>query len=426
MNFIREQINDYYLRDTHVENIFINEYMAGAPGDYVKVYLFALMYAGHDMHMNNEAIAKQLNMAIEDVLKAWSYWENMGVIKKHYEKPTDKLHYKIEFLSLKDRIYIKGLKDKKSDENLPEDIKDFLGNDEIKSMYKEIERITGRMFEGKELTEILAWINDYNVSPEIIIYAYAYCVKKRKHSNHKYIAAIVKKWADEGLKNVEQVEAYLEETDNRHYLYKRVLKALGFMRNPTEGEKAIIDSWLDEMNFGIEKILEACNKTTGISNPNLNYINSILKAWHSGNTKPIVQNENSRVESKPNNISLVMKSYEETRERNKARANARREEVYFLIPEIKEIEEESREIGIQISKVMLSGAFDTKSKIKSLKQKAENLNNEKAYLLTENNFKIDYMDIEYDCDMCKDTGIKDTGERCSCFSKRLDEIQKMF
>ena len=45
MNFKKEIIKDFYLRDTNVENIFINEYMAQAPGNYVKVYLFALMYA---------------------------------------------------------------------------------------------------------------------------------------------------------------------------------------------------------------------------------------------------------------------------------------------------------------------------------------------------------------------------------------------
>ena len=37
MNFRREEIKEYYLLDTDVENIFINEYMASAPGDFVKV-----------------------------------------------------------------------------------------------------------------------------------------------------------------------------------------------------------------------------------------------------------------------------------------------------------------------------------------------------------------------------------------------------
>ena len=45
MNFKTERIKDFYLLATEVENIFINEYLPQAPGDYVKVYLYALLYA---------------------------------------------------------------------------------------------------------------------------------------------------------------------------------------------------------------------------------------------------------------------------------------------------------------------------------------------------------------------------------------------
>lgn len=40
MNFKREKINNYYLHDTAVENVFINEFLPVAPGDFVRVYLF--------------------------------------------------------------------------------------------------------------------------------------------------------------------------------------------------------------------------------------------------------------------------------------------------------------------------------------------------------------------------------------------------
>ena len=45
------------------------------------MYLFALMYADFDSGISNETIAKQLGIADEDILKAWSYWESIGVIK---------------------------------------------------------------------------------------------------------------------------------------------------------------------------------------------------------------------------------------------------------------------------------------------------------------------------------------------------------
>ena len=91
---------------------------------------------------------------------------------------------------------------------------------------------------------------------------------------------------------------------------------------------------------------------------------------------------------------------------------------------MREIEEETRNIGLQISKIMLSGTNDVKSKIKAMKARIDRLNAEKAFLMTENNFTIDYMDLTYDCPLCKDTGTLDTGGRCSCFAEKLKNIQK--
>jgi DNA replication protein DnaC len=120
-----------------------------------------------------------------------------------------------------------------------------------------------------------------------------------------------------------------------------------------------------------------------------------------------------------------MKRYEEARAKNQAAAEERRAEVYRRIPRIREIEEEARNIGLQISRVMLSGTGDAKTKIRAMKDKVDHLNEEKAFLMTENNFKIDYMDMMYDCPLCRDTGIQDSGDRCVCFAEKLNGIQKM-
>lgn len=75
MTFRREKIKDYFLLDTSVENLFINEYMAAAPGDSLKLYLFAQSMRIWGRRITNEEIAKYLSMEHEDVLRAWTYWE---------------------------------------------------------------------------------------------------------------------------------------------------------------------------------------------------------------------------------------------------------------------------------------------------------------------------------------------------------------
>lgn len=41
-----------------------------------------------------------------------------------------------------------------------------------------------------------------------------------------------------------------------------------------------MDTWVDNMNFSMEVIEKAFEKSLAIKNPNLNYVNGILKNWH--------------------------------------------------------------------------------------------------------------------------------------------------
>jgi len=98
----------------------------------IKVYLFALMYAGIRMTMTNESIAKQLSLAEEDVLKAWTYWESKGVINKHYPDPDDHFHYNVEFVNLKEQIYSRKDKNRKSEDVIPAHLLSLMSDNPIR------------------------------------------------------------------------------------------------------------------------------------------------------------------------------------------------------------------------------------------------------------------------------------------------------
>lgn len=415
MNFKRQEKRDYYLLDTDVENIFINEYMACAPGEFVKVYLFALMYAGLEEDMDNETIAKQLGMQEEDVLKAWSYWESMGIIKKNRVNEKDKFHYQVEFINLKELLYGKELK--KKEKPVDENVKMVMSDKTVQNMYQSIERIAGRVISGTEMMDILSWINDFNASPEVIVYAYSYC-KAREKQNVRYVAAVVKRWVSEGLNDVLAVEEYLKENDQRHYLYRRVCKALGFARNATEEEMKIMDRWFDDLNYSIDKVLEACSKTSGISNPNINYVNKILVNWRQEKTGKTADGK-----SKPVSASVVQKYYQYLRGREEEEAESRKKEVYEKVPAIREVEDRMNTCRMKMSKVIISSRIDKETEVKKLQNIIDDLSGEKAVLLTDNDFELDYMDVHYQCKLCKDTGTNDEGGRCECFDLRTKEAE---
>jgi DnaD/phage-associated family protein len=427
MNFKKEQTREYYLSDTHVENIFINEMMAGAPGDYVKVYLFALMYAEFGLIMRNEDVAKHLSMEIEDVLKAWSYWEESGVIRKHYEDPENRLRYEVEFLNLKAMIYggRKGKKrtDKRYADGLAQGVRDLLANDALRELCREVESIVGEPLSPEDMQTIASWSADFGAAVPVIAFAFRYAAERKPGAPGRrtnYVGKIVRTWTEKELRTVAEVKRYLEENDSRRNSYKRVLKALGMVRNATEEEERIMNRWFDALGFDMETVLEACKRSSGITSPNLNYINSILNDWAEKGRAARPARGPGRGKKQ---IAEVLGLYEKLRDKAEREAEARRQEVYARLPEVKRIDEDKRRISVNRSEVMLSGAGNARGEAEALRRRIGELQSERAVVMTENGFRLDCMDIRYACKDCKDTGTRDDGTRCACFAQRLEEVQ---
>ena len=57
--------------------------------------------------VDNNTIAKHLDIPLTDVLNAWDFWEKKGIIEKIYTDEENKFEYKVKFLNLK-QLYIKN------------------------------------------------------------------------------------------------------------------------------------------------------------------------------------------------------------------------------------------------------------------------------------------------------------------------------
>ena len=415
MNFIKEKIKDFFLLDTKVENIFINEYMPSAPGDFVKVYLYASMYAEHGLEIKEKAIAKQLGLSEEKVREAWEYWEERGVIRKRYFDTQGNVSFIVEFLSLKEQLYGKNTAPVRGEASRPKGDNVF-GNPEVKVMFKDIEKALGRTLDSSELGQIMKWLTDYGASPEVVFTAVKYSIDKNKTSM-RYIESVVKGWTEEGLQSTDQISEKLQEMDEKYYRYRRVLKALGFTRNATEAEKEMMDNWFERMGYSMDRVLEACTKTAGISSPNFNYVNKVLENW-----RDEAQSKGVDVNTKIVVTQAVLNQYYDyLRDKAEKEAEERKQEVYQKLPRIKDIDEEIRRMGSQLSKALILGSSENESK--KINSIMDELAAERAVVLTENNFEMDYTDIKYACEKCSDTGMTDLGERCSCIKQRTEEAE---
>ena len=420
MNFKRAKTKDLYLKDTLLENIFIMEYMPDAEGDYIKVYLTALMYADRD-DISNGLIARHLGLREEDVLRAWTYWEDRGVIRKHFKNPDDRFNYSVEFVDLREKLYSNASPEPQPQRETSGALPAEMDDQVVTETFDCIQEITDRLLEGREPETVISWIYEEGLEPGLICYGYRYCVEKHKNNRFSYISTVIRNWIDQGVKTQTQAEKLLAETDLRFNQYRRIMRALGFHRNATEDERLKIDSWFDVMGFGLEKVLEACARTSGISNPNINYVHSILSAWHSGSTGNRSQQPSVGADEKKNAVAQVNRLYEDIRHKNKALQAERQAAIYEAVPRIREIEEKLRGLSMDLTRLALKGGQSGVS-ANDLKTTITALNAEKAYLLTERALPYDYLELQYDCKDCKDTGVSETGERCKCFSEKLKQF----
>lgn len=413
MSFIKGKVKDFYLHDSHVENIFINEYLPAASGDFVKVYLFAYMYAEYGMEMSNKVIAQQLSIPEKKVAEAWTYWEEAGAIRKHYIDASGNAEYAIEFVSLKEQMY--GSSDTLSDSLAKQEA--VFGDERFAELFSEIEATLGRSLSSTEIRNVISWIMDEKIPPEIISFGISYCVEKGK-SSFRYIETVIRGWIEKGRYTVDAVRQYLEEVDQRFYQYRRVMQALGMNRNPSEPEKAMMDRWFDEYGFTMDRVMEAVGKTVGISNPNFSYMNRVLENWR--------RDANKRGDGDVNKKVTVTQAklkdyYAYLREKGEADSERRTEEVYSRIPRIREIDLRMQQLGTALSKALIEGREAEVGT--SINQERDELEEERAVLLTDHNYDLDYTDKRYYCEKCHDTGITDMGEPCSCRGKRMEEAE---
>lgn len=118
-------------------------------------------------------------------------------------------------------------------------------------------------------------------------------------------------------------------------------------------------------------------------------------------------------------IKQITIKYENKRDKNERDRKKRVAEIYRKIPAIKRIDEEIQNSGLNMSKTIISDPENYEETIIKAKEVIEALKMEKAYLLTESNIALDYMDLKYDCDSCQDTGYVDNARRCNCLKQEM-------
>ena len=114
----------------------------------------------------------------------------------------------------------------------------------------------------------------------------------------------------------------------------------------------------------------------------------------------------------------VMRDYERQQLKNRHEQQRRIEEIYERIPQIRGLDEEIRSQGAASARQALGGDRKAGSRFRSV---LADLREQKQVLLAAAGYPTDYMDLQYRCPECQDTGYA-KGHRCHCFEQARTRI----
>ncbi|MBE6067335.1 MAG: DnaD domain protein [Clostridium lundense] len=296
---------------TPVSNIFIDKYMPKARGEFVKVYLLGLKYCvSGELGVNSSIMASSLHLLETDVLNAWSYWNDEGLIKMI---PVDNMgNYTIEFLDITTSISSEN----ENNINLLEE----LNKNSTKDMLQDIEKLLGRPLSSKEMTMYIGWIKDYAFLPEIILLLLQYCVSKGK-TDCRYIETIAIAWYDANIRSIEDAQGFIKKHENKWINIRKILTYLGIKDGEImKPQEEMLTKWLYTYGFSMDIIHRACDICfQRINKADFKYIDGILNSWQKEGIKTledIDRKDNKKTIKKNGSYKVKMDSFNSYDQRN--------------------------------------------------------------------------------------------------------------
>lgn len=324
---------------TTVSDIFIDQYMPKANGEFVKVYLYLLRATGSGAGIATiSEIADHFSNTEADIVRALNYWASEGILQ--VQTGADGQIMGINLCSLavsgiqaaqnniqsdvadnatqnnmqsgvinnavqnnmqsnvdnntaqnisgadsqvQDSV-VEKLKNQATDKPAPsqkeytlDEIKEFRKNPDISELFFIIETYLKHTLSSTDTNMVLYWLDELHFSTDLVEYLVEYCITKG-HSSLRYMNKVALGWADAGIKTVDQAK---DDAAAHSQIYYSVMKALGITgRNLVDSEVSLINKWVGEYGFDIELVKAACSKTiSAIQKPSFEYTDSILTNW---------------------------------------------------------------------------------------------------------------------------------------------------
>lgn len=264
---------------TPVENLFIEEYMMRAPGDYVKVYLYGLRMCYHpNTRQGLEGFARALGMEEGLVRDAFAYWEKQGIVRRMSDNPPS-----YAYSNLKAMLLNRGA----PEEAQLYQYRDF--NNALQALFG------ARLLHPADYARASEWIEELRMSEEAVLLMVRHAIDTRGGKvSFSYMDKMAVTWAKQGLQTKEAAQEYLRTQSGNYDGAVKLLRAMGLKRAPTVAEEGLYAKWRGDWELSPEQILAALGEMTKISNPNFAYIDKVLESARNRPAYTAAQREQAR------------------------------------------------------------------------------------------------------------------------------------
>lgn len=118
-------------------------------------------------------------------------------------------------------------------------------------------------------------------------------------------------------------------------------------------------------------------------------------------------------------LENLMTEYNKKRLKAAHNADVRKEKLYERLPELEEIETQIKLLSIKLSKLLLLRPDDLEEQIISVKKEIEDYKSKRDEVYKDYDIPKNYLEIQYECSKCNDTGFLKNGSKCSCLNKQI-------
>jgi len=262
MAFCKYSIDMLANNTTAVDNIFINNYLPYAEPQNVKVYLYGL-YKCQDSNSTDNTLSSfaiELNMTEEDVEKAFTYWQEQGLVQIIKVIP-----FEVRYLPISDVVSNTKKYNAKKYETFNAQAQEIL---------------SGRMITPNEYREYYDIIERLHMEKEALLMIINYCVNiKGGNVGYAYITTVARDWANQKITTAKQVEDKLLQFESLRTGLEFVCKLLGIKRAPSIEERDLYQKWTQE-GFDDEVLTYVAKKCKEKSKASLAYMDTMLDKYY--------------------------------------------------------------------------------------------------------------------------------------------------